>query len=401
MGTPNGHDSPERIFAGMIADLIRSAGTRRMGAMIADEIVRTWSTEGVLKRATAWCVKKASALLAAKDVTGSLNLSEGMGRLATAWARRVNADHATRPDCHAGARRAAIEGFIENTDFGELREAFQGAQPCVLKTVEEFNETLWKYPAKVGSILGSLVELANTAAATLSELMAPVERRVGPDLLADLVLSLFSRLDAKALSELANRSFEILRRLHTGSLLLSRSGRPLFQVYLTEKMEEFVSRMDHVLLVKAKKALGENRLAVARALADALSKRPKIVLALVAASGSIATNTIKSASKKASLVDELDRDALSQAVSEGLGGLDLFELGQAIETTSRIFNDLYDLRPDLVRTAMSALADSLEGGETARALGRILAEATRAFSSLLEEMRSISACMNEAQGGAS
>ncbi|HOJ13428.1 MAG TPA: hypothetical protein PLS81_02910 [Deltaproteobacteria bacterium] len=401
MGTQNGHDSPERILAGMIADAIRSAGTRRMGALVAEELARPWSAKGALRRAAAWCVKKTSTLLAGADRTGSPRLSADLGRFVTAWAHKINEDHARRPDCHAAARKETIEGFIEHTDFGELREAFQGAAPCVLGTIGVFNEALWKYPAKVGSILGALLEIVNTAVASLSELLAPIERKVGPDLLADLVLSLLRKLDAQALSALANRTFETIRRLHTGSLLLSRSGRPLFQVYLTEKLEEFLSKTDPVLFVKAKKALDEDRVAVAGALADALSKHPGFVTALVAASGAVATNTFKCASRKASLMDDLDREALSQAVSEALGGLDLFELGQALETVSRVFNDLYDLRPDLVRSTMAALADSLAGPEFTRALGRVFAEALQAFSPLLEDLKSTSVGMQAARGGAS
>ena len=174
----------------------------------------------------------------------------------------------------------------------------ESSEECVVRTVDEFNRHLWKYPAKVGSILAALLAAMNTSIRALRELMRPVEKNVGPDLLADLTLSLVKGVNAKNAGDLANSAFELLRRLHTGSLLLGRSGRPLFQVYLTDFLKGMAAELDPVLLGKARTALAENRESIGSALADAYEANPDLALALISTLGAVMNASVKASSNK-------------------------------------------------------------------------------------------------------
>ena len=189
----------------------------------------------------------------------------------------------------------------------------QGSQECVVKTVEIFNEQLWKYPAKVASILGAVLAAVNTSIRALRELLRPVEKNVGLDLLADLILSLLKGIDARSAGELSNSALELLRRIHTGSLLLGRAGRPLFQVYLTELLKDAGPQIDPQLLGKACIALAEDRQSVSNALADALQENPELALALVSALGAAKNSAIRSRVHKLKVLSSLDPERLNQA----------------------------------------------------------------------------------------
>ena len=86
---------------------------------------------------------------------------------------------------------------------------------------------------------------------------------MGPDLLADLLLSLLKGLNAREAANLTNALCEFIRRLHTGNYLLAKAGKPLFQIYLTTLLQESLPNIDPVLLKKAKLAFAEDKEAIA------------------------------------------------------------------------------------------------------------------------------------------
>lgn len=396
------HDTPETLLAALAADLIRSGGARSLAAGVIREILDEWSAKGPVRRAAAGPLKKVVSRLAAVRGARPRPIGPALGRLMSAWAKKVNAEHATDPCCHASHRGAAAEAFLRNTDFGEIKEMLETSRRCVEKTLEAVSDALWKYPAKVGSILGSLVASLNTAVTSLVVLLKPIDSRVGPDLLADMVLSLLRNIDAKATGDLANLTCEIVRRLHTGNLLLARAGRPLFQVYLTELLEEFFSRLDASLLTKARVAFAQDREAFESAVADALAKRPDLILDRVASLGSTKTPLVRAISRKTRLFDELDRDDLGEALSRGLSDLDMYEVAQAVNTIARVVNDLHEARPGMFSQLLHLVADSLDTPEVRRALGWITSELKEAFGDLVEAQsdRPSAALSGTAGGGA-
>jgi hypothetical protein len=311
-------------------------------------------------------------------------ISADAGKLLTAWARKINADHAADPLCHAGSRGETIHAFLRHTDFGEIREMVEGSGHCVLKTVEAFNEQLWKYPAKVGSLLGTLLAVVNTAIKSAATLLKPIERKVGPDLLADLLLSLVRGIDAREAAGLVNSVHEFIRRLHTGNLLLAKAGKPLFQGYLTSLLEEGLPQIDPVLLKKARVALAEDREAIANALADVLRDNPGLVLEMVSAYGSLKTPLIRAFSRRAGLYDELDPEALAGAISLGLSDLDTYEISQAVNTLVRLLNNLHEIKPDMFSSFLTSIVDSLNAEEIRTATAWIVPEIVEAARPFLD-----------------
>jgi len=262
----------------------------------------------------------------------------------------------------------------------------ENSEECALKTVEAFNENLWKYPAKVGSILGTLLAAANTGIRSTREVLRPVEKNVSPDLLADLLLSLLKGLNAKEVANLVNSLCELTRRFHTGSSLLARGGKPLFQIYLTELLEEALPTIDPVLLGKAKIALAEDSGAIASALADALSRNPDLLLEMVSSYGAVKTPLITGASRKVRLFEEVDQGQLADAVSRGLSDLDTYEISELINAAIRIVNRVHEERPDVISSLLSSVVNSINTAEIKTASEWIIPEITEVLRPVTSEV---------------
>lgn len=377
---------PVQVLAGIVGETIRSSGAKTLLAEVARDLIETWAGKGGIRRKVAsparWVVSK----LLKPGGNGS-GISADAGRLLTAWAKQINAEHAVDPVCHAATRGETVHSFLKNTDFGEIREMVENSRNCFIGTLEAFNEQLWKYPAKVGSIMGTLLAVVNTGISSVKTFLKPLEKKVGPDLLADLLLSLVKGIDAREAADLSNAVSEFIRRLHTGNLLLAKAGKPLFQVYLTSLLEEGLPLIDPVLLRKARVALAEDREAVANALADVLRENPELVMEMVSAFGSLKTPLIRAFSRRIRLYDELDQDALAQAASLGLSDLDTYEAANAVNTLVRLLNSLHDIKPEAFSSLITSFADSLDPEEIRAAAAWIVPEVVEASRPVLDALK--------------
>ena len=361
MNNTDYQETCNKALARIIGRNMRSPGSKALISEIVKESINNWTGQSrIRKRIAAPALWLATRIGKSGPSEQDAGVAADVGTLLTALARKINAEHAKDPLCHSSAREKTFHNFLSNTDFGEIREMVEGSGSCVLKTVETFNAQLWKYPAKVGSILGTLLAATNTAIRSAREMLRPIEKNVGPDLLADMILSLLKGLDAKDAAELTNSLCEFIRRLHTGNYLLAKAGKPLFQIYLTSLLQEALPEIDPVLLKKAKIALAEDREAIANALADAMTENPNLVMEMISAYGSTRTPLIKGAARKVRLFEEFDQDQLADAASKGLSDLDTFEIAEVINGLLRTINSIHALRPEVFSTIATSIADSVD-----------------------------------------
>ena len=374
-----------QVLARIIGRNMRSPGVKALVSGIAKEAIRNWAGSSPLKRKLA-----APALWAASRLgrpgqeEQDGDMASDVGILLTALARKANAERASAAPGKTAKSGEAIHGFLRSTDFGEIREMAEKSKGRVIETLEAFNEHLWSYPAKAGSIMGTLLALVNTGISSVKTLLQPIEKKVGPDLLADLLLSLLRRLDAREIARLVNSVNELIRRIHTGNLLLARAGRPLLQVYLSALLEEGLPLVDPALLKKARVALAEDRGAAAHALADALREHPDLVLEMVGAYGSLKTPAIRAFSQRTLVLEELDREALAGAVAKGCSDLDTYEIASVLNTLVRLLNGIHEVRPEVFSSFITSVADSLDTEEIRAAAAWIVPEVVEALRPILD-----------------
>jgi len=383
---PSVNDLTGRI----ILKLLKKEGLIRVAGVVVRDVLSEWAGESRLRRRLSRIVTGPLSMISRRHraVKGrsAETLAADMGEFLTVYARHINAMHHNDGTCHAKAREAPINDFIVHADFGELKEMVEKSEECLLQTLTILNETAWRYPGKVGSILAMLLSLANLSVKAGREMLRPVEEKVGPDLLADLVLSLMRRIEPKEVAGLINSVNECIRRLHTGSLLLSKGGTPLFEVYLAEMLEEGAGMIDRDLLCKARGAIAEDRESIRNACTRALEENPDMLFAVLSNLSSVINPAIRSRLRRLETIENLGVDDLAGAADGGLAGLDTDDIAECINISLKIFNDLYEERPELYSTLLNGITTSLDRDELRRAAERVMPETCEAFQPVFEAM---------------
>ncbi|HQP31564.1 MAG TPA: hypothetical protein PLB81_09560, partial [Deltaproteobacteria bacterium] len=258
--------------------------------------------------------------------------------------------------------------------------------PYVLGAIETFNKELWKYPAKVGTLVATLIPLINIVIKSVREIMVPIEKEIGPDLLADIILSLVKGVDGAEMAKLVGTSQEVLRRVHTGSLRLGKGGKPLMQLYLTDVLKACLPALNPELLTKARVVLSEDKLSIAQAMADALHDNPAVSAASLAAMGAVKSADFKARTRKLEVFEDIDQTSLKEALSQSLSELDTYEIAAFINTGCRILNRVHTLKPGFLMGLAGGVVDSLdqeEIGQTAQWLAGDMVQALKPLAPTL------------------
>lgn len=364
---------------------IRARGTARMVAAVAGNIVKEWSGTSRIKQKLSSPVQWVLARIeGANGKSGSTpeTIPADAARLVTLLAASFNAAHAGSISGQGEDSGASIRAFLENLDFGEIMEMVEGSEPYVLKAVQAFNAELWKYPAKVGTMVATLIPLINILIKASREVLVPIEKAIGPDLLADIVLSLVKGVNGVDTARLITTFQEVLRRIHTGSLLLGKGGKPLMQIYLTDVLKACLPQMNPELTKKARIILAEDKLSIAQAVADALHDNPDITLAYLASMGSVKTSAVKARARKLRVYEDLGQNEFQAALSESLSDLDTYEIADLINSACRILNRIHALKPNFLLSLASGVADSLDQQAIAETAQWLVTDLVQAFKPL-------------------
>jgi len=366
-----------RIGGDLLRSYIRPGA--RFAASIGRNIVDVWSDRGTIKeklfRPLAWVLDKAAAVPAAPKAVKPTTLPADVARLITLLCARVNEAHAQGVPEDDPRRGEKVRAFIENLDFGELMAMLRGCEPYALNAIETFNRELWKYPAKVVSIVASLIAVVNTALGSVSRLIRPLTTGLGPDLTTDILLSVLRTVKADELGRLANTVSEILRRFQTGSLLLARAGKPLLQIELTAAMRTAFAQLDPAVIAKTRIALAEFSEALGTAGADVLAEYPELRQSWVANYAAASNPRLRARVKRA-----LGLSALSPAVFEqGLADLDVQAAADIVNILVRALNDLHNQRPALLANLARAWGDAIDADALREAAEGLLPECVEAL----------------------
>lgn len=309
-------------------------------------------------------------------------LPADIAKIITLLCSKINAAHASGVPADDPQQGEGVRAFLQNLDFGEIQELVEGSDPYVLKAIQTFNTELWQYPAKVGTVVATLIPLINLIIKSGRECLVPIEEQIGPDLLADIMLSVVKGLDGVATGKLVNTLQEVLRRLHTGSLRLGKGGKPLMQLYLTDALKACLPEMDPELLRKARVILAEDKLSIAQAWTDALKDNPAIMTASLAALGAAKSADIKARTRKLEVYEDIDQERLKEALSQSVSELDTYEMAAFINMGCRILNRVHTLKPDFLMRLAGGVADSLDEEEITSTAQWLVDDLVKAFKPL-------------------
>ena len=347
--------------------ILKSSGSRSFLLAVASSALDDWSKAGRLRRylarGPAWLIRRAHPAAPSQSM-----LAADLGDLLTGYANATNQVHAQDPLCHARGRADALRDFITHTDFGEIKEMVEGSEACILATLEELNAAVWPYPAKIACLVATLVASGNISLKAVDTLVRPLLDNLGPDLTADILLSCLKELQGGDLGRLATTVSELVRRLHTGRLLLSRGGRPLFEVYLTRFFSQFLDTLDPEVFTKARIALAEDRESLYQSLTQSLTENPALLRAGLASLSARLNPRVRARRIKTDLLADMDPDDLELSLSEGLADLDTQEASEILNLNLALLNRIHERQPEILGRLIAPLGDAID----IEALGQVL-----------------------------
>lgn len=375
-------DNAADLTGSVVWKAVKTPMIRKLIVAAVHEALKDWSGDSKLKARMSSSVENVveSVLSTADKADGKMGVE--LGKLLTAFARETNEELKKGLKVIEDPRQTAINDFIVNTDFGEFKEMVDRSEGPVIQNLDVVVKCIWRYPAKVASILASLVSAGNISVKSITLIIKSLLDNLGPDLTADILLSIVRELNGKEIGKLTNTVSELLRRMHTGSLLLARGGKSLFEIYLTNLLKDAVREIDPVIFTKARIALAEDGETVTKSLAEVMSENEKMLFASVAAYAALENPKIRSRAIKMNLYENADQEKFIEAAAAGISDLDTQIMAENFNAALRIVNDIHESKPELFSTLLRGFADSVDEDELQKTAQWFVPEVVGTFKTL-------------------
>jgi hypothetical protein len=225
---------------------------------------------------------------------------------------------------------------------------------------------LWTYPTKFTSVVAMLGPLYRTGVKFLNEFLAPILDKVGPDLLSDIIMNILKDSDSASLAKLTDGLNELVRRIHTGSLLLGKGDKSQLDVYLDDLMQVYHGAKNPYLQKMMPVYWGEIRESIANASERSLRDNEEIFLARIASIGSTKSSDIKVKNTRLHLYESVDQEKLGEAMSENLKEFDTYEAAGLINGFCGFLNRIHDVQPRILSSLVTGVVDSVSTDEVGR-----------------------------------
>jgi hypothetical protein len=344
------------ILGSLLAGWLQSPTFEKVLLSVLRNVLSTWSDGSRTKQK----ISDLALKLAVEKITPQPLSHDGIdaqkvGRLLTVLAQHLNDLQTQNPMHLADSLEGPLCEFIAKTDFGEVKELVDRAEEPIVELVRRLMGFVWNtYPAKFGMVISLVHPLGNIIVRSLKEIVKPLNG-VSPDLFTDLIFTIVRSIDGRQIGELVNAVLEMVRQLHTGSLLQGEAGVPQFQMDLTQKLREIMSGIDPELLLKIKVITAEFAEERANAVSDILDENPELVLDLVSRYSSLKNPSIRSKQHRLRVFEHLSEGEFATAVAKGLSEIDTQEISEIFNTLMRMFNTVHAEKPDFFPRLLSDL----------------------------------------------
>lgn len=344
------------ILGSLLAGWLQSPKFEKVLLSALRNVLSTWSDGSRTKQKISELALKLSApKITPQPLSGDGIDAQKLGRLLTVLAQHFNDLQTQNPMHLADSLEGPLCEFIAKTDFGEVKELVDRAEEPIVELVRRLMGFIWNtYPAKFGMVISLVHPLGNIIVRSLKEIVQPLNG-VSPDLFTDLIFTIVRSIDGRQIGELVNAVLEMVRQLHTGSLLQGEAGVPQFQMDLTQKLREILSGIDPELLLKIKVITAEFAEERANAVSDILDENPELVLGLVSRYSSLKNPSIRSKQNRLRVFEHLSEGEFATAVAKGLSEIDTQEISEIFNTLMRMFNSVHAEKPDFFPRLLSDL----------------------------------------------
>lgn len=296
------------------------------------------------------------------------------GELVSTVLRIVNDIHGDKPVFYSDKTRVGFRKFIENVDFGELKEVVDGALDDIVQAANGCNDELWQYPAKVVAILSLIPSLLNLSVRLLENSLGRLNE-VAPDLLTDILISFVKEVDFKKVGLLVNQLTELTRKIHTGSALLGEAEKPEFSKELERVWSELFATADGELGLRSVSFLKDAERALKKSFLGSIQSDSDLTKKYLQQFYLAPNHNIERLGMKLSMLDELDEEDAAECVENGLSALELQEVAEVVNQACSLTGRIATMKPRLVRATVSQFSQSLDLNELAETTKIVLGQA--------------------------
>jgi hypothetical protein len=375
------------ILSSLVTGCLRTSTLRKVLFSVMRNALLTWSDGSRAKQKLS---ERALNLVMEKIPPESFSSAgidaKNMGKLLTLFAQKLNDLQVENPMYLADHLEGPLREVIKSTDFGEVKELMDRAEEPIVDLVRRLMGFVWNtYPAKLGAIMSLIHPVGNITVRSLKEIVKPLNG-VSPDLFTDLIFSIVGSIDGREIGQLANAVMEMMRQLHTGSLLQGESGVPQFQMDLTTKLREIMSGIDPELLCKAKVIAAENAEERANAIADILEENPALVFDLVSRFSSLKNPRIRTTRRRIRVYENLLKGEFAEAIAKGLSEIDTQEVGDIVNALLQMFNKVHAEKPDFFPRLFADLCMNINTNELKTAVEWIMRDVNEGLKPIANEV---------------
>jgi len=308
------------------------------------------------------------------------------GRLLTSLACIVNEAQAAEPVVSAERLRPAFREWLRGVDFGELKTTVDIVAENSAAVAGMVNEELWQYPTKMVCLLSMLPAAVNAGIQGLTKTLEPING-LAPDLVADVLLSLTRDVQGEAIGRLVNAACELLRKVHTGSVLIGEQSKPQIPATLAQLVDDVLRALDVGLLLKARAALADTGESTEAGALELLEKHPALVRDMILGRFRIRIAGLRRLARTTDLVERtLADDDLAAAITAGLAEVDAQELADTASRVLGMMNRVRATSPHLMRDVLAQTIGSLDQAEVREAVCGLVEDVVAAVKPMAQEI---------------
>ena len=282
------------------------------------------------------------------------------GQLITGIAKFINDIHNESPTFFSEKIAPHFDQWLEQTDFGELRETLEKSEEDIVALMSAINTSLSESPAKMVCLYSCLPLLINISAAGMKSSLV-THNNMAPEILADILCSLLKDIDVKTIALLLNETNEISRKIFTGGALLSDSGGSALSDILAEKVAAISSELDLNLMYKASDMLATTKEHYESALIDKSKHHPEQAAAYFRRLIKPLIDAPHTWNRKITAIEDLlTDDQIADELARGVEDIDIPELAETVNRFLTMVNTVSPLMSEKGINPMAQFISSLD-----------------------------------------
>ncbi len=308
------------------------------------------------------------------------------GELLTGTAAFLNEIHNGSPTFFTEKMAPHLNQWLVQTDFGELREALEKSEEDVIAWISAINESLSQSPAKMVCLYSCVPLLINIGVAGVLNSLV-VHNTMAPEILADILCSLVKDIKTQPIGFLLNESNELLRKILTGSALLSDSGGSVLSKVLAEKTTAIHKELDFDLVYKVQKMLAKAREQYESDLIEKSKHNPDQAIAYFRRLITPFIDAPRTWNRKIAAIEELLTDEqISEETARCIAEIDVPELAETVNLFLTMVNTISPMLSEKGTNPMAQFVSALDVSEVSETIKMMTDDTVKSLKPIANEV---------------